>query len=63
LQFFSFAHSEDWLSRSYVIAYAVWVYFLPLLTILYSYFQIVKVQYHFRKPTQLSGRMFFCDSI
>jgi r-opsin len=34
--------SEDWFSRSYVIAYAVWVYFLPLLTILYSYFQIVK---------------------
>ncbi|CAG0912414.1 unnamed protein product [Notodromas monacha] len=34
--------SEDWLSRSYVIAYAVWVYFMPLLTILYCYFQIVK---------------------
>ncbi|CAG0917553.1 unnamed protein product [Notodromas monacha] len=34
--------SEDWVSRSYVIAYAVWVYFLPLLTILYCYFQIVK---------------------
>ena len=35
--------NKDWLSRSYIVAYAVWVYFIPLFTIIYSYWFIVQV--------------------
>jgi hypothetical protein len=35
--------NKDWVSRSYILAYSVWVYFAPLLTIVYSYWFIVKV--------------------
>lgn len=35
--------SKDWLSRSYILVYAVFVYFTPLLLIIYSYFFIVQV--------------------
>jgi r-opsin len=35
--------SHDWLSRSYILVYAVFVYFTPLLMIIYSYFYILKV--------------------
>jgi 7 transmembrane receptor (rhodopsin family) len=34
--------SKDWISRSYVLAYSIFCYFLPLLTIVYSYFFIVQ---------------------
>nr|BAP11266.1 long wavelength-sensitive opsin 3a [Graphium sarpedon] len=34
--------SKDWLSRSYIIAYAVFCYFLPLGLIIYSYFFIIQ---------------------
>ncbi|XP_065334636.1 rhodopsin-like [Cloeon dipterum] len=34
--------SKDPINRSYIFAYAVFVYFLPLLTIVYSYFFIVQ---------------------
>jgi r-opsin len=34
--------SQDWLSRSYILFYGIWVYFLPLLTICYSYFFILR---------------------
>jgi r-opsin len=34
--------SKDWISRSYILAYSVFCYFLPLLTIIYSYFFIVQ---------------------
>lgn len=34
--------SQDWLSKSYIIVYSVWVYFLPLFVIIYSYFHIVQ---------------------
>jgi r-opsin len=34
--------SEDWFSRSYVVVYAAWCYFAPLLVILFCYFEIVK---------------------
>jgi r-opsin len=34
--------SHDWLSRSYIIAYAIFVYWTPLLTIIYSYFFILQ---------------------
>nr|WCQ76417.1 long wavelength sensitive opsin [Byrrhus pilula] len=34
--------SKDWLSRSYIVVYAMFVYFTPLLTIMYSYWFIVQ---------------------
>lgn len=34
--------TKDWFSRSYILIYSFFVYFLPLLTIIYSYFFIVK---------------------
>ncbi|GFG37536.1 hypothetical protein Cfor_09588 [Coptotermes formosanus] len=34
--------NKDWLSRSYIVVYSVWVYFLPLFIIIYSYWFIVK---------------------
>lgn len=34
--------SQDWLSRSYILVYAFFVYFTPLLTIIYSYYFILK---------------------
>jgi r-opsin len=34
--------TKDWFSRSYVVVYAGWCYFLPLLLIIYSYFFILK---------------------
>lgn len=34
--------SKDWLSRSYIIVYGFFVYFLPLFMIIYSYFYILK---------------------
>ncbi|XP_022908130.1 opsin-1 [Onthophagus taurus] len=34
--------SHSWLSKSYLIVYACFVYFLPLFTIIYSYFFIVQ---------------------
>lgn len=34
--------TQTWLSRSYIIIYAVFVYWLPLLTIIYSYTFILK---------------------
>ena len=33
----------SWISRSYVILYAVMCYFIPLAIIVYSYYYIVKV--------------------
>jgi r-opsin len=35
--------TKDWFSRSYILIYAMWVYFTPLLTIIYSYWFIVQV--------------------
>nr|QWV42689.1 long wavelength sensitive opsin [Scraptia sp. CRS 2021] len=34
--------TKDWLSRSYILIYAIFVYFTPLLLIIYSYFFIVQ---------------------
>ncbi|XP_065335158.1 rhodopsin-like [Cloeon dipterum] len=34
--------SKDWLSRSYVLVYSIFCYFLPLLIIVYSYWFIVQ---------------------
>lgn len=34
--------SKDWLSKSYILVYAVFVYFLPLFMIIFSYYYILK---------------------
>nr|APY20678.1 long wavelength sensitive opsin 1 [Xanthostigma xanthostigma] len=34
--------NKKWLSKSYILVYSVFVYYLPLFTIIYSYFFIVK---------------------
>ncbi|XP_058825724.1 opsin-1-like [Topomyia yanbarensis] len=34
--------TKDWLSRSYILVYSVFCYWLPLLTIIYSYYFILK---------------------
>nr|QWV42706.1 long wavelength sensitive opsin [Lygistopterus sanguineus] len=34
--------NKDWLSRSYILVYSFFVYFLPLFTIIYSYWFIVR---------------------
>lgn len=35
--------TKDWFSRSYILIYSWFVYFIPLFTIIYSYFFIVQV--------------------
>lgn len=37
--------TKDWFSRSYILVYSFFVYFLPLFMIIYSYWFIVKVTY------------------
>ncbi|CAG0900341.1 unnamed protein product [Cyprideis torosa] len=34
--------SQDWMTKSYLIVYSTWVYFIPLAIILFSYFYIVQ---------------------
>lgn len=34
--------TKDWQSRSYILVYGIWVYFVPLLLIIYSYWFILK---------------------
>lgn len=34
--------TKDWLSRSYIVVYSFFVYFLPLMLIIYSYYFIIK---------------------
>lgn len=41
--------SKDWVSRSYILVYAVFVYFLPLLTIIYSYYHILNTVFAHEK--------------
>ena len=36
--------TKTWLSKSYIIMYSVFVYFLPLILIIYSYYYIIKVK-------------------
>jgi r-opsin len=49
--------SEDWWSRSYVIVYAVWCYFLPFLVIIFCYFFIVKVRTSTNQLQHFNGRI------
>lgn len=37
--------SKSWVSRSYILVYSIFVYYLPLLLIIYSYFFIVQVRH------------------
>lgn len=39
--------SKDWLSRSYIVVYAGWVYFIPLFTIIFAYYFILSVRFDF----------------
>lgn len=34
--------TKDWFSRSYILVYSFFVYFLPLFTIIYAYYFIVQ---------------------
>jgi r-opsin len=38
--------TKDWFSRSYILVYAMFVYFLPLLMIIYSYYFILQAVVH-----------------
>lgn len=42
--------NKEWFSRSYILVYAVFVYFSPLLLIIYSYFFIVQVSCYLKVP-------------
>jgi len=35
--------TKDWNSKSYILIYSIFVYYTPLLTIIYSYYFIVSV--------------------
>jgi r-opsin len=41
--------SKDWLSRSYILVYSIFVYFLPLLMIIYSYYHILNTVFAHEK--------------
>lgn len=50
--------SKDWLSRSYILVYSIFVYFLPLLMIIYSYYFILKtVTAHERSMREQAKKM------
>lgn len=50
--------SKDWWSRSYIIVYAMFVYFLPLLMIIFSYYFILKtVTAHERSMREQAKKM------
>lgn len=55
--------SKDWLSRSYILIYSVFVYFMPLLLIIYSYFFIVQVnmsKYFILRDFHISNTHSYC---
>lgn len=41
--------AKDWWNRSYIIVYSLWVYLTPLLTIIFSYYHILKVSVEYFK--------------
>lgn len=41
--------SKDWLSRSYILVYGFFVYFLPLMMIIYSYYHILNTVFAHEK--------------
>lgn len=44
--------TQTWHSRSYIVVYASFAYFLPLLVIIYAYYFIVKVNLNHLKEIQ-----------
>ena len=44
--------TQDWNTKSYILAYAVGVYFIPLFTIIWAYSHIVKVNKFIMKVIQ-----------
>lgn len=42
--------TKDWFSRSYILVYSVFVYYLPLFMIIYSYWFIVQVRIQDKSP-------------
>lgn len=50
--------AHDWLSKSYILTYSVFVYYLPLFTIIYSYYFIVStVAAHERAMKEQAKKM------
>ncbi|PSN33891.1 rhodopsin [Blattella germanica] len=50
--------TKDWVSRSYILVYSFWVYFLPLGTIIYSYWFIVQaVSAHEKQMREQAKKM------
>lgn len=49
--------AKDWWNRSYIIVYSFWVYLTPLLTIIFSYYHILKVR------VEYTTRIVFTQSI
>ncbi|XP_058451986.1 opsin-1-like [Malaya genurostris] len=50
--------TKDWLSRSYILVYAVFCYWLPLFTIIYSYYFILKaVSAHEKQMREQAKKM------
>lgn len=50
--------SKDWTSRSYIVAYSMFVWLIPLLTIIYSYWFILKaVSEHERNMREQAKKM------
>ncbi|KAJ4429000.1 hypothetical protein ANN_25996 [Periplaneta americana] len=50
--------TKDWVSRSYILIYSVFVYYLPLFTIIYSYWFIVQaVAAHERQMREQAKKM------
>nr|BAQ54853.1 opsin, long-wavelength sensitive type [Anax parthenope] len=50
--------NKDWFSRSYILFYSLFVYWIPLLTIIYAYFFIVKaVSAHEKQMREQAKKM------
>ncbi|XP_073984852.1 rhodopsin 6 [Rhodnius prolixus] len=50
--------TKNWVSRSYILVYSVFVYFLPLFTIIYSYFFILQaVSAHEKQMREQAKKM------
>lgn len=47
--------AKDWYNRSYIMAYTLWVYVTPLMTIILSYWHIMKVRKRVKKKLILKA--------
>lgn len=48
--------TKDWMSRSYILVYSFFVYYLPLILIIYSYWFIVQVSMYLYSDIYLNFR-------